>query len=127
MFPGGLTVWGLEGREGNPYTRAYLGISRLPVPHGGTQRTTDPVAGYSVTVIRKRTVRQRAKMARAMRWASAQSLQRLAQLDIGSAGFLSRATPTVGQLMEFTQHSTRVVSRPAGGGPALHRQDGTPL
>jgi hypothetical protein len=103
MVPKDLTVGESSGREYNPYTRAYLRITRTPVPNGGTQSATNKVSGYSVHVVRKQSVRQRAKMARAKRWASSRSLQRLERLETGSAAFLACATPTVRQLLTHTQ------------------------
>jgi hypothetical protein len=92
-----------SGREGNPYTRAYLGITRTPVLNERQPGVNDGVSGYSVHVVRKQSVRQRAKMARAQQWASSRSLQRLERLATRSATFLAHATPTVGQLLTHTQ------------------------
>ena len=104
MYPRERTAGESSSRAENPYTRAYLGISRNAGYKGGTLGATNRVSDYTVHVIRKRSVRQRAKLTRAKRWASSWSLQRLEGLETGAAAFLGQATPTVGQLLTYTQN-----------------------
>ena len=56
-----------------------------------------------IQAIRTQFVCQQAKLARAKRWASALGLQWLEHLETGAAKFLSRVTPTVGQLVAQAQ------------------------
>ena len=116
-----LTVAELGGRECtptgstaggqvNPYITAYnsgVTLARWPTQ----QRTSAPlpsVLQLPVTRARKTTERQRRKFARAARYASAASLRRSDSLRVGVRQFESGLSPTVADLIQYSQsHSDR--------------------
>jgi hypothetical protein len=93
----------------NPYTCAYqrdLGTAGISDEGDRHRRSMDTVShGYPVVPVRHLTPRQQQKLHRARLYASAQNLERLRQFGVGSMDFLLQATPTVGQLLEYTVSS----------------------
>ena len=100
----------------NPYTKAFrrhLGSKGIS---NNTERSRfDAILDHPATHNnRARTDRQQRKMYRASLHASDADRIRREALNIGAARYLAEATPTIGNLIEYTQQSHSTTTRRAG-------------
>ena len=96
----------------NPYTRAFrrqLGSNGI----SGTtdRRLLDTLLDLPATRNRSLTDRQLHKLQRTSWHASEADQSRQAALNIGAARYLAEATPTIGNLIEYTQQSHTIITR----------------
>ena len=96
----------------NPYTRAF----RRQLGSRGISDTTDrrrlkALLDQPATRNKTRTDRQQRKLHRAIRHASESEQGRQAAVNIGAATYLAEATPTIGNLIEYTQRAHSTVTR----------------